>query len=107
MVEINPHFLGKIHLAVMQKKGWYDHLEGMDDSMLSQKIEHYQSESYSFVARYDEINDDGRKKVLLNISFGNVGGNVDWETILAKNVSRIRSVKHSTKRCSLENKASE
>ncbi len=107
MAEINPNFIGKIHLAVIRKKGVYDHTEGIDDAMLSEKIAYYELDSYSFIARYGGINDDGRKKVLLNISFANIGGNVDWETVLEKNVSRIRPLKHSKKRCTLENNASE
>lgn len=102
MPEIHKLYRGNIHLAVMQKAGIFDDLEGSDADMLSEKIEYCcQSKSYSFVTRYDGINGDGRKKVMLNISFVNLGGNAEWETVLARHNSRLRTVNDyvNRKRC--------
>ncbi|MGA2130233.1 MAG: hypothetical protein ABSG05_01290 [Candidatus Pacearchaeota archaeon] len=105
-MEIHPRFSGGIHLAVMIKDGKYDHIEGSDASMLTEFIEYGKSKSYSFVERYDGINGNARKRVLLHISFANIGGNdIEWETVLKEYATRVRPVINYRKKCGLENRA--
>lgn len=97
MPEIHKRYLGKVHAAVMEIRGEYDHMEASDSEILGEKIEIYRARGYSLIVRYDGISGEGLKKLLLDISLKNLGGIVDFENSLKEHYTRVRPVRNNGK----------